>query len=311
MATPNETPMLTWQLPAVTPPWKKDFESIYLELVGSQTRLVKGGKYTTRVIEAGEGEPLILLHGVGGTAESWFRNVMTLGKDFHVCAIDSLFHGFSSKESIGTDDRTEAQADHVIDFMDAMGFEKAHVEGESMGAAIAFKLAQKYPDRLLKVVLNTASPLTVNLDQPGFKPFYKSPDSLRILSQAALGNTTSRTVRSRLEWLMTTPDRVTDELVALRLKFFAMPEIQAAQSAALPGGGARPTEEDFQKITVPTLVFWSEFNPDSGPERGEYLASKISGSQYYCMLDAAHWPQYEHPEEHDRVVTTYLKTGTV
>ncbi len=41
----DETPMLTWQIPAKTPPWTKDYESIYIELLGSQTRLVKGKKY--------------------------------------------------------------------------------------------------------------------------------------------------------------------------------------------------------------------------------------------------------------------------
>jgi pimeloyl-ACP methyl ester carboxylesterase len=307
--------MLTWQIPAITPPWTKDFESIYIELLGSQTRLVKGAKYTTRVIEAGEGEPLILLHGVGGTAESWFRNIMTLAKDFHVCAIDQLFHGFTSKEAIGATDRTGAMVDHIIDFMDAMGFERAHVEGESMGGSNAFHLALKYPDRVGKVVLNTASPLVINLKRPEFREPYKSIESLRLLSMNALEQPNPRTVRTRLEWLMTTPDRVTDELVSLRLKFATMPAIQAAQTGGgLPGqppSGEQTIEEKSAQIKAPTLVLWSEFNPDSGIERGEYLSSLIPGSKFASIDDAAHWPQYEHPKEHDEVVTRFLKTGNV
>ena len=73
------TPMLNWQLPANTPEWHKNYDSIYLELLGADIHKVKGPKYTTRVIEMGEGEPLILLHGVGGTAESWFRNMRHAG----------------------------------------------------------------------------------------------------------------------------------------------------------------------------------------------------------------------------------------
>src|SRR5688572_13236769 len=129
MTTTTEPTTVTWQIPVETPPWKKDFESIYVELVGAQIRYVQGKKYRTRVIEAGEGEPLILIHGTGGSAEAWFRNVMPLAQHFHVCAIDALFHGFSSKESADPEmDNTGAMADHVLDFMDAMGFESAHME---------------------------------------------------------------------------------------------------------------------------------------------------------------------------------------
>ncbi len=267
-------------------------------------------KYTTRVIESGEGEPLILIHGVGGTAESWFRNVMNLAKDFHVCAIDSLFHGFSSKEAVDQPDRLTAQVEHVIACAAAMGFDKFHVAGESMGGEISFRLARDYPGRVLKAVLNTASPLVVQLKEPDFAAPYKSVQSLRFLSQAALETPNPRTIRTRLDWLMTTPDRVTDELVALRLKIAAMPEIQAAQGGGgfIRGDGpGESLQESCARIKVPVLVFWSQFNPDSGPDRGEYLASLIPGSKYYCMPDAAHWPQYEHPEEHDRGVTAFLK----
>ena len=54
------------------------WRSIYVELMGSQTWFIKGERYTTRVIEAGCGEPLILIHGSGGHAEAWARNVMNL-----------------------------------------------------------------------------------------------------------------------------------------------------------------------------------------------------------------------------------------
>lgn len=179
-----------------------------------------------------------------------------------------------------------------------------------MGAAIGFELALNHASRVNKLVLNTASPITRNLQRPVFEPFLKSPDSLRILTEASLGKANERTIRTRLEWLMATPDRVADELVALRLKYFSMPEIQAAQSGVpATGSERRPYDDDLEGITVPTLVFWTEFNPDGGPDRGEYLARHIPGAEYYCMMDAAHWPQYEHPQEHDRVVTKFLKQG--
>src|SRR5690606_37712574 len=104
----NETPYVTWRIPVGTPPWDRNIPTMYVELFGAQIRIVQGKKYRTRVIEAGEGEPLILIHGVGGQAEAYYRNIMRLAKDFHVCAIDALFHGLSSKES-DIEDSTAAQ----------------------------------------------------------------------------------------------------------------------------------------------------------------------------------------------------------
>lgn len=306
-----EAPFVTWRIPVGTPPWNRNIPTIYTDLFGAQIRLVKGKKYTTRVIEAGEGEPLILIHGVGGSAEAFYRNVMNLAKDFHVCAIDALFHGLSSKES-EIQDSVEAQVDHVLDFMDAMGFEAAHIEGESMGAFIAFRLALEHPDRVKRIVLNTGH--QVNLKKTDFAPSWKSDDSLRVLSRAATAAPDERNVRMRMEWLMTTPDRVTDELIELRLRAYENPDARPAMHRLAIGSGPqnkRFQEEDCKNIKAETLVFWTEFNPGAGPDVGEYLATLIPGAKFYNMKDASHWPQYEHPEEHDVVISKFLKTGQV
>jgi pimeloyl-ACP methyl ester carboxylesterase len=313
MTTQNEQPeYVTWRIPVSTPTWEKPKESLYISLLGSQTRIVQGKKYRTRVIEAGSGDPLILIHGVGGSAEAWYRNIMNLAKNFHVCAIDALFHGLSSKES-EIPDQTGAQVDHVLDFMDAMGFEKAHVEGESMGSMIFFRLALEHPERVMRVILNTGH--QVDFKRTDFEPPWKSAESLRVLTQAAVKNPTRRNIQLRMEWLMATPDRVIDELLDLRQKFYTLPEASGGmQRLGIMGGGApvkRFSEEDCKGIKAETLVFWSQYNPGAGPDQGAYLASLIPGAKFYNMMDASHWPQYEHPEEHDAVVTKFLQTGQV
>lgn len=312
MTAQNELPeYVTWRIPVSTPTWEPPKESLYVSLLGSQIRFVQGKKYRTRVIEAGSGDPLILIHGVGGSAEAWYRNIMRLAQDFHVCAIDALFHGLSSKDS-EIQDQTAAQVDHVLDFMDAMGFEKAHMEGESMGAHIFFRLALEHPERVLRLVLNTGQ--QVNFKRKDFEPPWKSAESLRVLTQAAVNNPNRRSVRLRMEWLMTTPDRVIDELIDLRVKFYQLPEARGGmQRTGLLGGAPsrRFEEEDCQGIKVETLVFWTQYNPGAGADQGEYFASLIPGAKFYNMLDASHWPQYEHPEEHDAVIIKFLKTGQV
>ena len=270
--------------------------------------MIKGERFVTRAIEYGSGEPLILIHGSGGSAESWFRNIVNLGKDFHVYAIDALYHGFSSKGPTDVPDRGEQQVAHLLDFMDAVGIDKANIEGESMGAHITFRFALEHPDRCNKIILNTGQ--QINFKRT-FAPHLKGIEALIELQKAALENPGPETMRARLEWLMTTPDRVDEEMVALRLKYWTIPELNESLARTGPGAtsGApkRFEEEDCAKIQVPTLVFWTEFNPSGGADIGEYFSTLIPGAKYYCMKDAAHWPQYEHPEEHDQVIADFLK----
>src|SRR5438132_11714717 len=102
--------------------------SLWLDLLGAQVRLVHGATYKHRVIEAGSGDPLILVHGVGSSAELFAHNVVPLAQHFHVYAIDALYHGFSSLEPYESDQRVRAQADALLDFMDAEGLRWAHLD---------------------------------------------------------------------------------------------------------------------------------------------------------------------------------------
>src|SRR5439155_3339039 len=128
-----------------------------VELLGTATRFIQGRQYVTRAIEAGSGDPLVLIHGVGNSAECFARNVMRLARRFHVYAVDALYHGYSTKNGYDADRRVPLQAEAVIDLLDAEGLRWAHVEGESMGAGIAFELAMRYPDRKGKIILNSGS----------------------------------------------------------------------------------------------------------------------------------------------------------
>src|SRR5581483_12510350 len=98
-----------------------DRPSIWNSLLGAQVRFVSGATYRHRVIEAGSGEPLILVHGVGSSAELFARNVMPLARDFHVYAVDALYHGYSSLKPYDAENRVSTQADALLDFMDALG----------------------------------------------------------------------------------------------------------------------------------------------------------------------------------------------
>lgn len=289
--------------------------SIWVDLIGAEVKVYDQGKYRTRVIEAGEGEPLILIHGVGGHAEAYARNVVRLAENgYRAMAIDLLWHGLSENPEPFDDETYCLQfSDQVVDLLDQIGAPIGHIEGESLGGWVAMSTSLRYPDRVGKLIINTTAgvrwtPGTVKIDMAG------GSDLLTSRSLAALESPNPETIRSRLEWLMASPDRVTDELVDIRYKIYQDPETNAALRKVVANGlgigkdrNQYLTEEQVASIKHPSLVFWSDKNPGSGPDVGERIASIIPGAAYYCMLDAAHWPQWEHAEEHDRVILNFLK----
>ena len=283
--------------------------SLWVDLMGSTVRVVEGARYRTRVIEAGSGDALILIHGVGASAEVFARNIMNLAQHFHVYAIDALYHGYSSLEPYDAEHRVERQAEAVLDFMDAQGVRWAHIEGESMGAGIAFYLGLRHPERCGRLILNSGS-YYVNFK----RTFPEMPEGnlLVPLSRESVTNLSRETVRRRMEYLVASPDHLTDELVEVQYQMYADAAIRESMKRVYGITAPRPRlmhyeEEIAATLGPPTLVLWTDCNRGAGPEVGEYLASVIPGAQYHLIRGAAHWPQWEQPEEHDRAVLRFLK----
>ena len=107
-----------------------------------------------RFVDAGEGVPVLLVHGYTGDAEMWSftGTAAVLAAQFRIIALDCRGHGQSGKphtpESYGM-----AMADDVVRLMDRLEIDRAHIVGYSMGAEIALKLATSHPERVLSVVV--------------------------------------------------------------------------------------------------------------------------------------------------------------
>ena len=106
-----------------------------------------------RSLVAGEGsEPVICLHGLGSNKASFFETVSALTPDHTVHAIDLPGFGGSSKPARGAYDAPYF-ARAVLGYMDAMGLDRAHLVGNSMGGRIALEVALADPDRAITVSL--------------------------------------------------------------------------------------------------------------------------------------------------------------
>lgn len=101
---------------------------------------------------AGTGRPLLLLHGLVGSAKNWRQNISFLSRDSSVYAVD-LFNMGMSERVPGLDAGLDATADRLAAYMDAVGLDVADIAGHSHGGAVAMMFAARHPNRVRRLIL--------------------------------------------------------------------------------------------------------------------------------------------------------------
>lgn len=248
------------------------------------------GGIRTRYLAAGSADkPLLLcLHGVGGHAEAYSRNLQAHAEHFWTVAIDMLGHGYTDKPLI--DYQVADYAAHVRAVLKALGRSTALITGESLGGWVATYLAVHHPDTVERLVLNTAGGWTAHPEVMA---------RLKSLSNQAAEDPSWERIKTRLEFLMCDKSMVNDDLIETRRAIYAqdgfteaMRRIMCLQEMPI----RRPnmvTEAQYRSIKVPTLVVWTSHDPTATPEEGRQIADMIPGSQFVVMNRCGHWPQFE------------------
>ena len=285
-------------------------QSIWNSLQGVEftQRYIDASGVKVRSIEAGSGPALIFLHGTGGHAEAYLKNLEAHAEHFHVYLIDMVGHGYSDAPDISYD--MQCYVDFMRDFVDAIGEDKVYISGESLGATVASWFALAYPDRVHKIVMNTGMMLPP--DEAGGKELQDLLDR----SRKASGTPNRDMIRQRISWLMHNDDDVTDEIVEVRYQIYQQPGRAAViKKIAEESIGALldPVEQEkwyspdlLTKLTCPTLVLWTRFNPGQLVHLAEEGAALLPDSELVILENSAHWPQWEEAEEFNRVHIEYL-----
>jgi len=255
----------------------------------------------TRVLEAGTGEPLILLHGTGGHIEAYARNIRGLSEHFRVICIDMVGHGYTDKPDrpYGID----VYSDHLLWVIQALNLKEVYLSGESLGGWVAAWFAAHHPGIAKALVLNT--PGNVNN-----KP--KVMAALKASTVKAVLEANYENVKTRLEWLMYDKSQVTDELIEARYNIYTQPSYQEAvhHIVYLQDIEARKQyswdPSWCGKIDVPTLLAWTDHDPTSTVEEAKPIQEMIPGSELTVINDAGHWPQWEKVKEFNEVIINFL-----
>ena len=250
----------------------------------------------TRYLEAGTGEPTILLHGVGFTAggDSWFLNIAPLAEKVRILALD--FVGWGLGDRLDLEYSFAYLVDFVREFQDALGIEKSNMVGHSMGGWIASLFAYESPERVNKLVL-VASGGTATRTLPsmtGFKP--PARDDLR----------------ARLEKTVKAPGVDLDKLADEQAERANIPgAVEAYQKILnhMNNGLTRSRYNTLRRlpfIKAPTLVVWGRQDSTNALEMGENTAKLVPNAKLVVIDDCEHFIPTEKPDEFNKALLEFL-----
>ncbi len=286
-----------------------EFESIWRDLQGVpfEQGFVDVGGRRTRYLHAGDrSQPaLVLLHGSAGHAEAYVRNLAAHAEHFSTWAIDMLGHGYT--DAPGHPLEVGHYVEHLLGFLDAIGAERVHLSGESLGGWVATRTAIDHPERIDRLVLNTTG---------GSQADPAVMERIRTLSMAAAEQPDWETVRARILWLMADKTRNYDDIVASRQAIYrrpgfvgAMRDIMALQDPEIRARNIVGADA-YGRIQAPTLVLWTSEDPTADVTEGRRIAAMIPGAQFVVIDGCGHWPQYEDPAAFNRIHIDFLRAAS-
>ena len=264
----------------------------------SRTLALGAGRPTIEVLEAGEGSPLLFLHGAGGI-RTWEGALPLLARRFRVHA--PLLPGFGESTGLELLDDQLDLVLHGFDVLEALGLERPAVLGESMGGWIAAEMAALRPKEIGRLVL--AAPIGLWRDEapvadmfgmttPELVP-YLFHDQSNVAAQRMLG----------VSALLSNKDDRTEEQVEFLIGLARGFRTVAKFLFPIPENGL---ERRLPRITAPTLVLWGKQDRLVAPSYGRIFAERIPGARLETIDDAGHLLLLERPDQVVAAVTRFL-----
>jgi len=247
--------------------------------------------------KTGHGEPLIILHGLFGSADNWFSIAKELEKDFTLYMIDQRNHGDSPKSE---DWDYEVMAQDLKEFMDDQGIAPAFLMGHSMGGKTAMTFAMRYPEKVNKLIVADIA--------PRFYPLHHQ----HILE--GLNAIPIETLKSRKE-----ADDILSEYIKIPgIRQFLLKSIGRGENGGfewkinLPVitekianvGDPLKSDTPFDK---PTLFMGGENSDYIKPEDKKEIDSLFPNSHIIYIKNAGHWLHAEQPAAVVETVKAFLK----
>jgi pimeloyl-ACP methyl ester carboxylesterase len=259
------------------------------------------GRPTIEVLEAGEGAPLVFLHGAGGIPV-WEGALPLLAREFQVYA--PLLPGFGKSTGL---EQLDDQLDlffHGFDVIEALGIERPYVVGESMGGWMAAEMAALRPKEIGRLAL--AAPLGLWRDEAPVVDMFGC--MTHELVPFLFHDTSCAAARRMLALtqLISDKDDRTEEQVETLITLARGFRTAAKFLFPIPEHGL---ERRLPRIEAPTLVLWGAADRFAAPLYARIFAEKIRGAKLEMISGAGHLIGLERPEPYARAVLRFGGTG--
>lgn len=245
--------------------------------------------------EAGSGDPIIFLHGVGGGAASWKFQLDHFGRNRRAIAWDMPGYGHSRLLENVT---FPALADALLRLMDHLDLDKADIVGHSIGGMVAQEFIALHPERVRSLVLSATSPAFGSPDGDFQKKFVAA--RLGPLDAGKTMVDVAADVVPELIGEEADPDGVA---LALECMSRVPNETYRETMKCLVTFDRRDT---LQQIAAPTLLLAGEKDTNAPAPMMERMASRIPGARYVCLEGAGHLANMECPERFDAAIEEFL-----
>jgi pimeloyl-ACP methyl ester carboxylesterase len=274
-----------------------------MTLMDADEREVMWNGDPVRYFTAGSGPPLVLLHGLGGSAVVWHRNLPALAERYTVFAPDLWGPGRYTKGPAFSLDLGVA---FLTGFLDAVGHRSAHVVGSSLGGLLAGFTAFREPARLRSLTLVDCAGLGREIAL-----------SQRLLSLPIVGEVVFRPsvgrIRRMLRLLIRDPGGVSEELVQELYRARAQPGVARQMLAVLRSGvnvlGVKRSVQlttHLGAITMPALVMWGARDSLFPLAHAYRAVAELPNAELRIFEDAGHWSYVECPERFNEALLGFL-----
>jgi 2-hydroxy-6-oxonona-2,4-dienedioate hydrolase len=247
--------------------------------------------------EMGRGPTVVLLHGLGADGTRWERNIGPLSRNFRVIALDQI--GFGQSDKPMANYHNGMLSEFLVRFLAAIGVANASLIGNSMGAQVALHAAVHHPEVVDRLVLVDGGNV-----RPAGAP---APPPMAPERQRIMNGVTSEETRELLGLLIHDKNLITDRMVDETL----MTHLQSSYAIGkiLEAGPKLNSlsEEEVRTVKSPALIIWGNNDALTGPAAADRLVGIIPGARRVVIDDAGHMPQWERPDEFNRVVAEFLK----
>ncbi|MDI6892465.1 MAG: alpha/beta hydrolase [Actinomycetota bacterium] len=257
-------------------------------------------------IKEGEGKPLILIHGFGGSTFSWRHNINPLSKTFTVYTLDLPGFGLSEKSTTFRYS-TLAHAELVKNFMKALRIDKATLVGHSMGGEVAIIVALQYPEKVEKLIL-IDSPIEQSYPHPLMR-LLASPPLGKVLVRSILFNAKSvefALKRSYYDNKLVTKEVITGYFYPMRTKGADEAFLAMSRSYIIT-----EVKDGLQYLYLPALIIWGEKDRLVLVDRGHFLHGQIRKSKLIIIPECGHSPMEEKPARINDLIERFATGKTL